>query len=55
MYMVRNQLTFYAAAMKDVVAYVNTAHTSTTYVEPHANANTSINYYQLFEELVSMF
>jgi hypothetical protein len=38
-----------------VIAYVNTAHGSNTYVEPHANANAAINYYQLFEELKSVF
>jgi hypothetical protein len=55
MYIIRNQMTFYIAAKTDVIAYVNTAHGSTTYVEPNANANTSIHYYQLFEELKSVF
>jgi hypothetical protein len=55
MYMIRNQMTFYTAALADVIAYVNTAQGSTTYVGPHANANTSINYYQFFEELKSVF
>jgi hypothetical protein len=49
--MVRNQLTFYLAALNDVIAYVNTAQSSTTYVEPPATAHKSINYFQLFKEL----
>ena len=55
MYMIQNQMTFYIAAMTDVIAYIDTAHSSTTYVEPPSTANTSINYYQLFEELKSVF
>ena len=54
-YMIHNQMTFYIAAMTDMIAYIDTAHSSTTYVEPHSNANKSINYYQLFEELKSVF
>ena len=27
-------MTFYTAAMTDVIAYIDTAHTSATYVEP---------------------
>jgi len=34
MYMIQNQMTFYIAAMTDVMAYIDTAHTSATYVEP---------------------
>jgi hypothetical protein len=41
--MIRNQMTLYIAANADVIAYVNTAHGSTTYVEPGANANIFIN------------
>ena len=55
MYMIQNQMTLYIAAMTDVIAYIDTSHSSTTYVEPHSNANKSINYYQLFEELKSVF
>lgn len=55
MFMIQNQMTFYTAANQDVLAYVNTALGSTTYVEPHANASTGVNYYQLFEELKSVF
>ena len=55
MFMIRNQMTFYMAANQDVLAYVNTALGTTTYVEPHENANTAINYYHLFEELKSVF
>ena len=54
MYMIENQMTFYIAAMTDVIAYIDTAHGSTTYVEPHSNADKSMNYYQLFEELKSV-
>jgi hypothetical protein len=55
MYMIRHQMTFYTAANADVITYANTAHGSTTCVEPHANAHASINYYHLFEELKSVF
>jgi hypothetical protein len=55
MYMIRNQMTFYTAANADVITYANTVLVSTTYVEPPANAHTSINYNQLFEELKSVF
>jgi len=53
MYMIQNQMTFYIAAMTDVIAYIDTAHGSATYVEPHSNADKFMNYYQLFEELKS--
>jgi len=51
MYMIQNQMTFYTAAMTDVIAYIDTAHDSVTFVEPPSTANKSINYYQLFEEI----
>jgi len=54
-YMIQNQMTFYIAAMTGVIAYIDTAHSTTAYVEPHSDANKSINYYQLFEELKSVF
>jgi len=50
MYMIQNQMTFYLTAMTDVIAYIDTAHNSATYVEPPSTADKSINYYQLFEE-----
>jgi len=53
-YMIQNQLTFYTAAMTDVIAYIDTAHDSFAFVEPPSNANKSINYYQLFEEIKSV-
>jgi len=34
MYMIQNQLTFYTAAMTDVIAYIDTAHDSVAFVEP---------------------
>jgi len=34
MHMIQNQMTFYIAAMTDVMAYIDTAHTSATFVEP---------------------
>jgi len=54
MYMIQNQLTFYTAAMTDVIAYIDTAHDSVAFVEPPSNGNKSINYYQLFEEMESV-
>jgi hypothetical protein len=51
MYMIQNQITFYTAAMTDVIVYIDTAHDSVTFVEPPSTANESINYYQLFEEI----
>jgi hypothetical protein len=50
-FMVRNQFTFYIAALNDVIAYVTSVQISTTYVEPAATAIKSVNYFQLFEEL----
>jgi hypothetical protein len=50
-FMVRNQYTFDLAALNCVLAYVNSAQSSTTYVEPSATAHKSINYFHLFEEL----
>jgi len=47
-------MTFYTAAMTDVMAYIDTAHSSATYVEPASTADKSINYYQLFEEIKSV-
>jgi hypothetical protein len=38
-------------ALKDITAYVNSAQSSTTYVEPPRTANKFIDYLQLFEEL----
>ena len=46
-------MTFYTAAMTDVIAYIDTAHDSVTFVEPPPTANKSINY-QLFEEIKSV-
>ena len=54
MYMIQNQLTFYTAAMSDVIAYIGTALDSVAFVEPSSNANKSINYYQLVEEIKSV-
>jgi len=34
MYMIQNQMTFYIAAMTDIIAYIDTAHSSATYEEP---------------------
>jgi len=54
MYMIQNQMTFYTAAMTDVIAYIDTAHDSVTFVDPFSTANKSINYYQLSEEIKSV-
>jgi len=54
MYMIQNQLTYYTAAMNDVIAYIDTAHDSVTFVEPPSTAHKAINYYQLFEEIKSV-
>jgi len=54
MYMIQNQMTYYIAAMIDVMAYNDTAHDSVTFVEPPSTADKSINYYQLFEEIKSV-
>jgi len=53
MYMIQNQMTFYTAAMTDVIACIDTAHDS-HFAEPPSTANKSINYYQLFEEIKSV-
>jgi len=51
MYMIQNQLAHYKAAMNDVIAYIDTAHDSVTFVDPPSTAHKSVNYYQLFEEI----
>jgi hypothetical protein len=50
-YVIRNQQLLYIRAMSDVMSYVNVAQSSTNYIEPHINADKSILYSQLFEEL----
>jgi hypothetical protein len=41
--------------MTDLMTYIDTAHTSATYLEPLSTVDkSSINYYQLFEELKSV-
>jgi hypothetical protein len=50
-FMVRNQFTLYQTALNDVIAYVNSGQSSTSFVETPATANKSINYFQLLEEL----
>jgi hypothetical protein len=47
MYMIQYQMTFYIATMTEVMAYIDTAHDSATFVEPPSTADKSINYYQL--------
>ena len=48
-------MTFYIAAMTNLMTYIDTAHTSATYLEPLPTVDkSSINYYQLFEELKSV-
>jgi len=54
MYMIQNQITFYIAAMTNVMAYIDTVHTSATYLRPPSTADKSINYYQMFEVLKSL-
>jgi len=54
MYMIQNQMTFYTAARTDVIAYIDTAHDSVTFVGPPSTGNKSVNYYQLFEEIKSV-
>jgi len=49
--MVQNQLIKYTEAMSDVMNYVISALSSSTYVEPSADANKNFLYYQLFDEL----
>jgi len=49
MYHVQNQLKSYIAALPDVMTYVISALSSTTYVEPSANATNLILNPRLFE------
>ena len=53
-FMIRNQLIRYTEAMSDVINYALTVIGSTSYVEPPADANKNILYYQLFEEIKSI-
>jgi len=48
---VQNQLNSYIAALPDVMTYVTSALTSSTYIEPPPTASKQILYEQLFEEL----
>ena len=50
-YKIQNQLVKYTEAMANVMNYVLSAISSTTYIDPPANENKNILYYQLFEEL----
>ena len=50
-YIVQNQLKIYTEAMSDVMNYAVSALSSVSFVEPSANANKNILYYQLFDEL----
>jgi len=50
-HIVQTQLTSYIAALPDVMTYVISALSSTTYVEPAANASNVILYPRLFEEI----
>jgi len=50
-YIAQTQMTSYITALPDVMTYVISALSSTTYVEPAANASNVILYPRLFEEL----
>ena len=49
--MVQNQLIKYTEALPDVMNYVLSAISSTTYIDPPSNASKHILYHQLFEEM----
>ena len=53
-HVVQNQLNSYITALPDVMAYVISALTSDTYVQPTATASTLILYPQLFEDLETL-
>jgi hypothetical protein len=50
-HIVNNQLKLYATATPDVKTYIISALGTTTYSDPVPNANNSILYYQLYEEI----
>jgi len=52
--MVENQLLKYTEAMPDVMNYVLATLNSTSSVEPPANSNNNVLYYQLYEELKTL-
>jgi len=52
-HILQQKLRDYIIALSDVVSYVTSSLTSTTYVEPQANASTNIDYPHLYEELVT--
>jgi hypothetical protein len=52
-HIVKKQLRDYIIAMPDVLSYVTSSLTSTSYTEPAPNASQHINYPHLYEELVS--
>jgi hypothetical protein len=53
--MVQDQLIKYTDAMAVVMNFVLTAIQSSTYVEPSPNSNRNIIYYQLFEEMKTIW
>jgi len=53
-YVVRNQLDLFLSVQQDLMIYVTSALSSTTYVTPDSNLSPLINYTQLFEELKTM-
>jgi hypothetical protein len=52
-HIVQKQLSDYIIAMPDVLSYVTSSLTSTSYIEPAPNVSQHINYPHLYEELVS--
>jgi hypothetical protein len=53
-YIIHNQQLLYMCALRDVLTYVISAQSSTTYIEPHPNASMHVLYPQLFEEIKTM-
>jgi hypothetical protein len=50
-HIVNNQLKAYAVTTPDVNTYIISALRTTTYLDPAPNANNSIVYYELYEEI----
>jgi len=53
--MVDNLLLKYSEAMSDVMNYVLATLNSTSFVEPSAKSSENILYYQLYEEIKTLF
>jgi len=53
-HIIQQQLRDYIIALPDVLSYMTSSVTSTSYTEPAPNASKNIDYPHLYEELVTV-